>query len=47
MAKSLIQVLDHIGALSDDEQILLVRRIRTVLNPQAQHELSERTRNGF
>lgn len=47
MGKSVKQVLDGIGSLSNDEQILLVRRLRTVLNPPAQQELSERTQNGL
>lgn len=41
------KVLDVISTLDDQEQIRLVRHLRTVLNPSAQRELSERASRGL
>lgn len=41
------KVLDVISTLDDQEQVKLVRLLRTALHPSAQRELSERTSRGF
>lgn len=40
-------VLGHIERLAPEAQIALVRRLRTVLRPRAQRELSERGSRGL
>lgn len=42
--KALRQVLEAIDSLAADEQVVLVKRLRSVLHPNAQHALSERER---
>jgi hypothetical protein len=48
MAKeSLSKVLNDISTLGDQEQVMLVRQLRSVLNPSAQRELTDRNSKGF
>lgn len=45
--EELDHVLDDIERLAPEAQVALIRRLRTVLRPRAQRELSERGARGL